>query len=298
MKASWWLVLGVVALVAAAVLLVQYRAPDLRTRNPGATASTAATFYCANGAEIQAVFGADSVSLTLPGGRNLKLPQALSASGARYQSTTTDAVHTDIVFWNKGDTAFLTENDKTTYADCTAAIINESDAPGYNTYTDRAGTFTFAFPTDFSAAGSAPGYTPEWSAFATTSGLVLARIEVPRSYEPGTNFGEAWFTVGTSEDPASVAQCLGVPSGIATTSVPAAFGGVSYQQFSYVGAGAGNYYDTTTYRTVRNQQCYAIEYTIHSSNIYNYTPGTVKAYDDARVRRALEEVARSFRFLR
>jgi len=39
--------------------------------------------------------------------------QAISASGARYANT-----DESIVFWNKGDTAFIQEGDVTTYENC------------------------------------------------------------------------------------------------------------------------------------------------------------------------------------
>src|SRR5262249_48569007 len=57
-----------------------------------------------------------SVTLALSEGRKLSLPQARSGSGARYA-----AKNESIVFWNKGDTAFLEEAGKTTYGDCVAS---------------------------------------------------------------------------------------------------------------------------------------------------------------------------------
>lgn len=75
-----------------------------------------ATFICKNGSFIKANFynkGTGSVNLVLSDGRHLTLPQAVSASGARYANK-----DEGIVFWNKGDTAFIEENGKTTYDDC------------------------------------------------------------------------------------------------------------------------------------------------------------------------------------
>ena len=55
------------------------------------------------------------VDLILSDGRTLSVPQAMSASGARY--ATADE---SFVFWNKGDTAFVTEGDpnQQTFANC------------------------------------------------------------------------------------------------------------------------------------------------------------------------------------
>jgi membrane-bound inhibitor of C-type lysozyme len=77
-----------------------------------------ATFKCKDGKSIHATFYADSVDLKLSDGRSLALPQATSASGARYASK-----DESFVFWNKGDTAFITEgkDGKETYSDCVAA---------------------------------------------------------------------------------------------------------------------------------------------------------------------------------
>jgi membrane-bound inhibitor of C-type lysozyme len=77
-----------------------------------------ADFACADGKTITAVFYPASVTLKLSDGRALELPQAMSASGARYANA-----DESFVFWNKGDTAFITEgaDEKQTYADCTAA---------------------------------------------------------------------------------------------------------------------------------------------------------------------------------
>ena len=74
-----------------------------------------ATFKCADDKSIEATFYADSVALKLSDGRSLKLPQVTSGSGARYANA-----DESFVFWNKGNTAFVTEGavEAMTYADC------------------------------------------------------------------------------------------------------------------------------------------------------------------------------------
>jgi membrane-bound inhibitor of C-type lysozyme len=74
-----------------------------------------ATFACADGKSIYAIFYADSVDITLGDGRTMSLPQTMSGSGARYANSSET-----VVFWNKGNTAFITEgaDDNMTYADC------------------------------------------------------------------------------------------------------------------------------------------------------------------------------------
>jgi hypothetical protein len=86
----------------------------------GAIASGARTirarFGCSDGRSIDATFvsgASSSVKLVLSDGRTLTLPQAPSASGARYAGA-----NESIVFWNKGNTAFIEEKGKMTYEGC------------------------------------------------------------------------------------------------------------------------------------------------------------------------------------
>jgi membrane-bound inhibitor of C-type lysozyme len=72
------------------------------------------TFSCDANKSIKAVFYKDRVIISLSDGRNMSLPQVLSGSGARYAN-----FDESFVFWNKGDTAFVDEDNSTTYQNCT-----------------------------------------------------------------------------------------------------------------------------------------------------------------------------------
>ncbi|MFO1415464.1 MAG: DUF333 domain-containing protein [Burkholderiales bacterium] len=83
---------------------------------PAPPAVIRAKFACEGGKTIAATFRNGtpaSVQLALSDGRKLDLPQAMSASGARYANA-----DESVVFWNKGNTAFLEENGKTTFGGC------------------------------------------------------------------------------------------------------------------------------------------------------------------------------------
>jgi len=102
-------------------------APRAEASAPTAPAakSIRALFACDAGKTVNAVFtnGAQSsVRLTLSDGREMSVPQALSGSGARYANG-----DESFVFWNKGNTAFIEENGKTTYRGCTTK--SQNDAP-------------------------------------------------------------------------------------------------------------------------------------------------------------------------
>jgi membrane-bound inhibitor of C-type lysozyme len=87
------------------------------TPSPAETPVATATLKCQAERTIEAAFYAESVDLKLSDGRTMKLPQTISGSGARYANE-----DESFVFWNKGDTAFVTEGpDETmTFKDCVA----------------------------------------------------------------------------------------------------------------------------------------------------------------------------------
>ncbi|MGE5261678.1 MAG: MliC family protein [Actinomycetota bacterium] len=95
----------------AALVVLMLWMQQARAGTPVATA----TFNCKDGKSIAATFYADKVELKLSDGRSLTLPQAMSASGARYANK-----DESFVFWNKGNTAFVTEGPagEETYSDC------------------------------------------------------------------------------------------------------------------------------------------------------------------------------------
>jgi hypothetical protein len=96
-----------------------------------------------------------------------------------------------------------------------------------------------------------------------------------------TNLGEAYFTLGSSSDPQIVALCTqpksdGMPE---TSNGNITANGYNFTYSTLSDVGAGNYYEQHIYRVVNGGTCYEVIYFIHSSNIYNYTPGTVKEFD-------------------
>ena len=129
-------------------------------------------------------------------------------------------------------------------------------------------------------------------------GLEPFILTIPRAFEPQTNFNEATLSIGTSGDNKAVAQCL-VPettNNQATTS-RAMINGTIFTVFHLTDAGAGNIYETTSYRTVHAGQCWAVEYTIHSSEIGNYPQEyQLKPFDEAKLHDVLDRIIGTFQF--
>ncbi len=166
---------------------------------------------------------------------------------------------------------------------------------------DRAG-FSIAYPIDFDAQSSfgAPQST-EWRMGANgTAGARAFTLAIPRAFEPQTNFIEATFVVGNSGNNTAVENCL-VPDptgGPAVATSTMMLDSVPFVAFHSADAGAGNYYETTSYRAVRGGKCWAVEYTIHSSQIANYPEEYhLTPFDQAKITDLLDRVAGTFRFL-
>jgi membrane-bound inhibitor of C-type lysozyme len=76
------------------------------------------TYACDGNKNVRAIYRRGSVELLTSDSRHLVVPQSVSGSGARYANE-----DESFVFWNKGDTAFVTEGAgdaaTTTFANCT-----------------------------------------------------------------------------------------------------------------------------------------------------------------------------------
>lgn len=265
----------------------------------------AVVYTCDTGKTLTATFSDTTVALTLSDGRSLTLPHVMSGSGIRYEAE-------GVAFVGKGADAFIEENGAQTFANC---VVNANvDAPTTTTtsttsttttsttvtktFTDSGNTFSFTYSPDFTVSGAGVGYTQQWMNNATTTGLVLAKLTLPKSFQPKTNFSEAKLTVGTSADPSAVASCLTDTTGTSVSKTTVTINGTTYTKFVGSDAGAGNLYQTTSYHTKRNKQCYVLEYTIHSTNLGNYSSDQgITQYDSAKVNTILDSIVQSFRFI-
>ena len=262
----------------------------LNTKNKN-SAGNIVNFYCQEGI-LKTQFGKNYIAIYFNDGKNILLPQTISGSGIRYELGST-------TFIGKGDNAFLTEGTTTTYTNCLTG--NQTTKSEINTFTDTGKTFSFSYPKQYVLSGGDIGYTQDWSYLATYGdmGLILARVNIPRTFfTEKTNFGDARFTIGTSVAPGAVKNCLNFQYAKSGTMSTTTINGRQFTKIQFTDAGAGNFYETTSYRMVYNSQCYAIEYIIHSSNIYNYSPDQgVKAFDKAKIISVLEGIVQSFKFI-
>ena len=97
-----------------------------------------------------------------------------------------------------------------------------------------------------------------------------------------TNLSEVYLFIGSTSDAQVVATCTqpnqngGGPEQVVGNEV---VNGYTFVYNTSEGVGAGNIYGQEIYRMVNKNICYEVTYYIHSTNIGNYTPGTVVEFD-------------------
>lgn len=181
------------------------------------------------------------------------------------------------IFMFKGDTQDLSTNISTS----TAPAVEE----GMVRYTDPGERFYFDYPADLTVTGPTTAATRSWRAGAPTTGYTLARLSIPQSYMQSANFAGAELRIGQSTDPREI-NATGCPAGSTAAPGSASAESINGQVFTKLTTPtAGG--RTTSYFTIRDGDCYVIEYTIRSS-------GTETVSDEIRV--LLEAIAKSFVF--
>lgn len=194
-------------------------------------------------------------------------------------------------------TAFVFYKNKNTDSD----VHISPDIPVAETsYVEKNGTFSFSYNPDFAVADEDENSTTDWRVnnVEETQGMILTTVTIPRSFMSGTNFSEARFTVGRSTDPKAIKSCTVKSAYEDPMVINQEVSGMPFQRFSSSDAGAGNFYETTSYRAIVDGDCYALEYTIHSTNIGNYPPEQgIKEFDKTQVVKELKSIINSFTFL-
>jgi hypothetical protein len=197
--------------------------------------------------------------------------------------------------------------DKNT-ASSSASTLGNTQTDYYNnvtewqTDTNNDGGFSIAYPIDFQIDDNYSAVpSVDWRINANnTPGIKYITLTVPKVFEPQTNFADATLTVGASRNKTALAQCMTPdPTGMGTaTTSTQNINGTEFTVFHSDGAGAGNYYETTGYRALHAGQCYAVEYTIHSSQIMNYPASyNLKPFNEKDISSVLQNIIGTFRFL-
>jgi membrane-bound inhibitor of C-type lysozyme len=225
-----------------------------------------------------------SVALVLSDGRSVTLPQTISASGIRYANA-----DESLVFWSKGNTAFITEGktQSQSFANCLAAS-NISGQESWQTYAAAALGYTVRYPS---------GYTLNTSYVNQTLGpgknIQGIQLVIPATEATGTNLAsDSGVSIEQIRNVASCSASLFLSEQVGSTTT-VTDNGVTYSVAMSSGAGAGNLYTEYAYAILGTSPCTAVRYFIHSSQIGNYPPGMVKAFDQTALLNEFDGIRRS-----
>jgi hypothetical protein len=234
---------------------------------------------------------------------------ALSACASAASSTTVSSGASSTLPPNSSST--------TTMAPTTSSSTTTTAAP---TTTTAAPTTTTAAPTTTTLAQIIPGvptvsyasskhgfslHRPESTSLVTTgfdaylplTQTPVVAVVLPTSLFKGTNLTEAGVYIGASSDAAVTSQWNVPVAGSAEVAAgTTTINGASFAIFISTEPAAGNIYEERIYRTLHKGTVFELTELLHSGNIGNYTPGTVKEFDKVKFGGYLEAIVDTFVF--
>ncbi len=155
------------------------------------------------------------------------------------------------------------------------------------TSTYATSTFSAVYPVDFSVNDA---YTYDQFPKKPIYGV---KFTIPATSATGTNL--SGYDTGVSVEQLPRAKNCTADIYIPANVTPQLLSdnGVEYSVASTSDAGAGNFYEEQVYALSGSNPCTAVRYFIHSTNIDNYPPGVVHAYDRAALMTAFDTIRRS-----
>lgn len=172
-------------------------------------------------------------------------------------------------------------------------------------YTDSSELFTFLYPANLQGLQVLKGAatnTNDWRVSPRDGELGKVRVNliIPDSFDPNTNFRDAKMTIAFGANQKATDNCLsnsanGSGENVQTSTV--SINGIPFKKTVFSDAGAGNYYETTSFKAVRAGQCISIEYTIHSTNRQSYPEEmNIGEFNKAKIVRVLDAIVQTIKF--
>jgi len=303
-----WII--IVLLLGLAAYYIWHKAPVVVLPNLN---EKTVVFTCDAGKTVSATFDlstAGGVALTLSDGRVMSVPHAISADGARYANA-----DESFVFWNVGNTAFITEGvgstATTTYAGCIATPDTTTSASGTVTYRNDQYGFLLVIP-----ATSTPSTTfksfyalaSNWRALTAPGSKGVGVVSIPvfsvnnnqgsAEGKPFPLYYDAEVRVGVSSNASDVASCLQKDAGY--TSEPeqdVVLSGVTFKAYTFSDQAMMQYIKGVSYRAVHNGACFVVEQ-LATGSVYT-DPTMTAGMSQATLDSYFEEagtIARTFQF--
>lgn len=277
------IVIGVMGLVLLGAVGYYFVGGPLPSLGAGKDPLSSSSFLCDKNRTIKADFFEGKVRLLLDGERDITLPQLISASGVRYGNE-----DESFVFWNKGDTAFITEGlqHDETFSNC------EVEVPGQeprSTYASSTMGISFKYP-----KASTLGVTYQYTGFPKKP-IAGVKVLIPDTMATGTNLSSYDSGVSVEQLPRARNCTADIFINADVRATPFVQNGTSYTVASSTDAAAGNRYEEIVYALSGTTPCTAVRYFLHYAAIENFADGAVREFDRATVFAELDKIRLSLR---
>jgi hypothetical protein len=168
-----------------------------------------------------------------------------------------------------------------------------AQASGWHVYRDKQTGFSISYPDGWRVDGD-----HVYSALGPGKEIHGVAFKVRKNFTTGTNLSDDSYLA--VEILPGVKQCsagLFLDDAIDKPRIKSGNNGLQWEVLDGADQGAGNIYEETVQAVAGSQPCIATRAFAHSSNIGNYDPGTVKAFNRAAFNRTIDRMRRSFRLL-
>ncbi|HEX4301613.1 MAG TPA: hypothetical protein VHZ78_02385 [Rhizomicrobium sp.] len=163
---------------------------------------------------------------------------------------------------------------------------SSAQATPWKHYTEPTLGWTIAYPADWKID------THYSSVDKAIAGVSFA---IPDGYQPGTNLSHDNTLLSVESLPGqncTPGQFVDPAEDVHTVHAD----GRTYSAATSGDAGAGNFYDTSIFVVDGTSPCIAVRYLVHSTNVGAYDPGTIKAFDAAKLTAAFNAIRATLKF--
>lgn len=171
-------------------------------------------------------------------------------------------------------------------------------------FTDNDNHFSLQYPDVYTQLPGDTGDFPIGSALVPAKNgetvPIIATFKLDESDYERTNLAGAWVTVAVTEN-GSESACAQTFDGLTTLDLTATRTqhDVTWHEFAdgwVADAAAGTKFETRTFHTLNNGNCYEVLLHLATTNIGNYDPGMVTAVDEGTLRAQLQSIFQTFAF--
>ena len=153
------------------------------------------------------------------------------------------------------------------------------------TSTYATSTYSIVYPADFSLNDS---YA--YDTFGPKKLIHGIKFTIPETMATGTNLSSQDTGISVEQLPRAKNCTADIYITANIKAQKTSENGVEYSVASTSDAGAGNFYEEQVYALAGTHPCTAVRYFIHSTNVGNYSPDSIREYDRQALLQAFDAI--------